>query len=85
MLLYQHVLQDLRLAGLTDITCDTPCDFTQRQERNPFKPQAATAQPAPQVVAKPVTTPRFESKPVKVAEPARPNRSEERRVGKEGP
>lgn len=38
MLLYQHVLQDLRLAGLTDIITDAPCDFTQRQERNPLRP-----------------------------------------------
>lgn len=72
MLLYQHVLQDLRLAGLTDITVDSPCDFTQRQERNPFKatpvtpaaaPQSATLTAAPKPLEKPIA---------KVAEPARP-------------
>lgn len=70
MLLYQHVLQDLRLAGLTDIIGDTPCDFTQRQERNPFKTQAAP-QPAPQAAS--VTRPAAKPEPKRqVAEPARP-------------
>ena len=68
-MLYQHVLQDLRLAGLTDITTDAACDFTQRQERNPFKAApisaAQTAAPASKPVEKPA--PAF-----KVAEPAKP-------------
>jgi uracil-DNA glycosylase family 4 len=76
MLLYQHVLQDLRLAGLTDIITDTPCDFTQRQERNPFKtaPIAAEKPLAPQAEVTILYQQPLPPKPqpLRVAEPPRP-------------